>query len=270
MVASVISCTRGGAEAVPDEEGEAGDHITRTTVAPAPRAPYQSVSVSNGGTISGAVRFNGELQNDSTTVLPEDYNSCNKRLVIDEFSRINGRVENAVVWLLDIRLGKHPPLNRRYEVRKKNCLLEPSLQVAMVGGNVNLTNSDAVIEQANIVNIATGKSAGVAPFSDAGQVVPNFQMLRSTGAYEIFIESRPASRAWVVALDHPYYAITDKQGSFTISNVPSGTYTLRVWHPLLGTLDMVVEVTGRSRTTVDALFPPAPQIALESIAQDNS
>ena len=36
--------------------------------------------------------------------------------------------------------------------------------------------------------------------------------------------------AVVVALDTPYYGISDQHGQVVIANVPSGKYTLRVWY----------------------------------------
>jgi hypothetical protein len=35
---------------------------------------------------------------------------------------------------------------------------------------------------------------------------------------------------YLVAFDHPYFAVTDEDGAFSIANVPAGTYRLTVWH----------------------------------------
>jgi hypothetical protein len=35
---------------------------------------------------------------------------------------------------------------------------------------------------------------------------------------------------YIHVFDHPFFAITDHQGAFSISNVPPGTYTLKAWH----------------------------------------
>jgi hypothetical protein len=43
--------------------------------------------------------------------------------------------------------------------------------------------------------------------------------------------------------DHPFYAVTDGQGEFVLDNLPSGRYTLRIWHESLGTLRKDVTVS---------------------------
>ena len=35
-------------------------------------------------------------------------------------------------------------------------------------------------------------------------------------------------------LDHPFFAVTDDDGTFTIPNLPPGKYTLEAWHEELG------------------------------------
>jgi hypothetical protein len=48
--------------------------------------------------------------------------------------------------------------------------------------------------------------------------------------------------AWVTVIDSPYFAISDKDGKFTIKNVPPGKYTVEAAHRKLGTQTMEVEV----------------------------
>jgi len=51
---------------------------------------------------------------------------------------------------------------------------------------------------------------------------------------------------------HPWFAVADKDGTFSISNVPAGTYTLVAWHEKYGTVRTPVTVAGAG-TTVTAL-----------------
>ena len=40
--------------------------------------------------------------------------------------------------------------------------------------------------------------------------------------------------SWAMAVNNPYYALTDGDGKFSIDQVPPGTYQLIVWHPQTG------------------------------------
>ena len=60
----------------------------------------------------------------------------------------------------------------------------------------------------------------------------------------------PYMESWALAIDTPYYAITDGSGRFTISDVPPGTYRLVAWHPQAGPpVEQVVTVEPNGRVT---------------------
>ena len=40
-------------------------------------------------------------------------------------------------------------------------------------------------------------------------------------------------KTWVLVSDHPYYAVTDKNGNFSIDNIPPGTYEVVVSQKLI-------------------------------------
>ncbi len=54
--------------------------------------------------------------------------------------------------------------------------------------------------------------------------------------------------AWLVVAEHPYYALTDASGSFKITAVPPGTYTIQLWHETLGQQTRKVTVKAGEQT----------------------
>ncbi len=248
------ACSRGDEKSEDVNPEDTIGAAARVVVVPVPKGAYQVVTPSDTGSITGTVLFTGVPPGDTVTLIPAEQVGCNKPLTIDRLERTDGKVANVLVWLLDIRKGKALPLDRRYELRNGDCMWSPTIQVVAVGGTVNVFNEDPLVEQANIINIANGDTAGVAPFTDGGQIIPYTRLFKSPAAYEFSIESRPVSRAWIVALDHPYFAVTKKDGEFNLTGVPVGVYTLRAWHPVLGLIDKVVEVKNRQVTTVEAAF----------------
>jgi plastocyanin len=59
----------------------------------------------------------------------------------------------------------------------------------------------------------------------------------------------PEMVGYVVAVETPYFAVTKEDGSYTIADVPDGTYTVSVWHERLKKQSQEVQVKGS--TTAD-------------------
>ncbi|HSE90632.1 MAG TPA: hypothetical protein VLJ79_30765, partial [Candidatus Binatia bacterium] len=59
--------------------------------------------------------------------------------------------------------------------------------------------------------------------------------------------------AYIHVFDHPYFAVTDEQGLFTIPNLPAGTYVLKAWHEDLGvrSQEITVAESGEVRTVFE-------------------
>ena len=54
----------------------------------------------------------------------------------------------------------------------------------------------------------------------------------------------PWMRSYVAVMTHPYFDTSDKSGSFSIGDVPDGTYEVEAWHEKLGTQTAEVTVSG--------------------------
>ncbi|RMH81685.1 MAG: carboxypeptidase regulatory-like domain-containing protein, partial [Calditrichaeota bacterium] len=57
--------------------------------------------------------------------------------------------------------------------------------------------------------------------------------------------------AFVVAVQTPYFAVTDKEGNYIIKDVPPGKYTLKVWHEKRQAEPQEVEVPEKGEVTVN-------------------
>ncbi|MDH5348477.1 MAG: carboxypeptidase regulatory-like domain-containing protein, partial [Nitrospira sp.] len=64
--------------------------------------------------------------------------------------------------------------------------------------------------------------------------------------------------SWGVAVSNPYFAKTDEQGRFTLTDVPPGTYKLVVWHPYVRSTTEQTVIIGPKGTVDTQLVVPAP------------
>ena len=61
-------------------------------------------------------------------------------------------------------------------------------------------------------------------------------------------------RAWIYTPDNPYYAVVGENGSFRIGGVPPGKYTVKAWHPALGTEKIEINVQANGKAGVSFEF----------------
>src|SRR6266436_5472536 len=64
----------------------------------------------------------------------------------------------------------------------------------------------------------------------------------------------PWMKSYIAVFKHPYFAVTGKDGSFQLPNLPPGEYTLEAWHEKLGTMTQKITVAAGESKTVDFTF----------------
>jgi hypothetical protein len=249
--------TRNGARAADD-----GVAPRPSVITPAGQ-PYRVVPVVGGGAITGTVDIDGAAPVTPIIRPTVDQAVCGNSIV-DKSIKLSGtRIGGAVVWVTDIRSGKAFPLERRYELNNANCTLDPYVQAISTGGTLNVSNADRLVHTNRFINVGTGKIAGIAPFNDDGELVP-LDRFDESAEIEVVSDKHPWTRAWIAVLDHPYYAQTAANGTFTIDAIPAGRYRIRAWHPAIGfTDDSVTVLAGqqvaaalRIRPTVKPIVQP--------------
>jgi hypothetical protein len=74
--------------------------------------------------------------------------------------------------------------------------------------------------------------------------------------FHVKCDVHPWMSAWIAVIDNPYFAVTDKDGHFTLpKGLKDGHYTLHVWHESLGEQDLSLNVVD-GNANVDAIFQP--------------
>jgi len=253
-VASACSDEKKASAAQPVARKE-GSVAPRVAVVTAPTAPYRVISVASPGRITGTVDFDGVFPADSVIQLTAQQAGCGQSVVDHRIDRTGTSVAGAAVWLTDIRQGRAADVDKRFELANEDCVFTPRVQTVMTGGTLNVISNDVAMHRDRIVDVATGELAAIAPFNDNGQVIPFDRLLTKTEELEVTCELHPWAKAYVLVFDHPYYAMTDNNGTFSLDGIPAGTYHLRAWHPVLGLVDQTVTVGAGAAATVALKLP---------------
>lgn len=245
------------ADAAQPEARKEGSVEPRPSVVETPAQPYRPMSVTGGSRLTGTVDFNGALPPDSAIAVPPETQGCGQLTSVRTVERTGTKIGEAVVWLTDIRTGKPLPVERRFELANDGCLFNPRVQAVFAPGTLNMASEDVAMHTNHIIDVATGELEGIAPFNDNGEVVPFDRLLTKPAQLEITCQLHPWSKAWILVFDHPYFSVTERNGSFAIADIPPGTYRVKAWHPRLGVTEQSVTVAGGQTATL-ALTLGAP------------
>jgi hypothetical protein len=232
--------------------------------------PYKVTPVASAGTIAGTVDFEGTPPVAEVDRPSVDQKVCGNSIIAKNVTLTGTRVGGAVVWLTDIRAGKPFPLARRFDLTNDSCTLDPFVQVMPTNGTLNVGNDDRVLQTNRFINVGTGQVVAVAPFNDDGEVVP-VDRFTVPAEIEVVSEQHPWTHAWMAVLDHPYYAQTAANGTFSIDGIPPGRYRIRAWHPSLGFVDdSVTLAAGQQASVAFRILKAAPAVPTPAIAPAES
>ena len=129
---------------------------------------------------------------------------------LDQTSQVNPQADSP---------GKRP------QVIQKNKSFQPHLTVVRVGSTVDFPNHDPFFH--NVFSLFDGKRFDLGLY-EAGAT--NSVRFDHVGVSYLFCNIHPEMSAVVVAVDTPYYGISDKAGNLVIRNVPDGRYELHFWY----------------------------------------
>lgn len=181
---------------------------------------------------------------------------------------INGKkaksrnASNVVIWLSPAESAIIAPTaaaqsSPRPRLTQKDKSFQPHILVVPVGSLVQFPNRDPFFH--NVFSLFEGKRFDLGLY-EAGST--RDVLFDKPGISYIFCNIHAEMSAVVIALNTPYYAISDRRGQIVIPGVPPGRYTLRVWYE--GALPDALnaqtrEVTvGNGTSTIGNLRVPAP------------
>jgi plastocyanin len=146
----------------------------------------------------------------------------------------------AVVYVDAIAGKTFPPPAEHVVMDQKDMAFVPHILPVVVGTTVDFLNSDSFLHNVFTPDKCADKfNLGSWP---TGQT-KSFTFTKPCVA-ALLCNVHPEMEAFVVAVPTPYYAVTDKAGAFKISDIPDGTYTVKVWHPKLKEASREVAVAG--------------------------
>ena len=260
---------------------------------------YDVKEIAGGGTVRGTVTLSGLVPDPKAynLVIFPDPEYCGRisngngwRLLRDFLVNEQGEVRNVVVLLEGVTEGKPFSLSVP-RVEARDCRFLPFTTVVRSGHGIEVVNMDPVMHDIQAYETSTAMGPRVlfnSPLSfnrrhhrgdlhathdhrPGESLVRQFQLSKKRRTFVMQCGFHAYMQSWAIAVDNPYYVLTDENGRFSLEDVPPGTYDLRAWHPGIKqvvkqqvtiepgenlTVDFQLPSPGRRKTALTVRTPP--------------
>ena len=228
---------------------------------PVPAAPASSGPVESNGsaTIFGRVLFKGTPPPSRTIIMTADAfcatahptGAPTQTVLVNS----NGTLQNVFVYVKQgLPNRSYPPPRTAISLDQKGCMYTPHVLGVQVGQTLEVRNSDDTLHNINAAAVAN------MPFN-TGQPIAGMVYRHIFKTREVMIKVICNVHPWMVAyvgvLDHPFFGVTGTDGTFLLSPLPAGTYTIEAWHEKYGKLSQTVTVGEKETKGIDIEFKDA-------------
>jgi hypothetical protein len=246
------------------------------------KAEYTEAPVADGGTVSGKITFKGAVPGPKVSAFGKFPNSgyCDKfdsdgkgnRAVQEVKVGKDGSLQDVVVYIEEVEKGK-PFKFEGTDIKADGCrfLVQggPSTfaGVVMKKKEIRVLNNDAdpsdpkaatgVLHNPHAYEVAGTSNSTIfnLPLPEKGQTVKKPVILRKKNStFLVECDQHNYMQAFFMPIANPYYAIVGEDGSFSIGDVPPGTYEVYAWHPKLGKQEANITVTAKGQAKADFAF----------------
>ena len=214
-----------------------------------PAAPAAAaVDPATAATINGVVSFEGAAPANAAIKMNADP-VCMKENATPQTQETymvkDGKLGNVFVFVQDGLGGRtFPTPTEPVVLDQKGCRYHPHVFGLMVGQPMKIVNSDPTLHNIHAIPGTNSEFNTAQPIKGMST-----DHVFSAKEEKTIVPFKCDVHGWMNAyagvLDHPYFAVTDADGKFSIKNLPPGTYKLAAWHEKAGTKTIDVTVAAK-------------------------
>ncbi len=244
-------------ESAPEvEETEAQPPAEETTEEPTPE-PEASASSSDFTGVRGTVTLDGEKPRRKAIQMSADpgCDALHSSPVGTENALVtgSGQIMNVFVYVKDgEKLGNFSAPTTPAKLDQVGCMYTPHMLGVQTNQPIDIVNSDPLAH--NIHGLAK-----VNREFNFGQPTPGTRqhtLRRAENAITVKCDIHPWMNSILFVMDHPFFAITDNEGKYSLPNLPAGNHTLVAWHETFGEREMNISVSSGAGATADFTYTP--------------
>jgi hypothetical protein len=237
-----------------DDASEGGAPADSGAATPA----ASSVDPATAATIAGVVNFSGTAPANEKIDMAEEPTCAAKHTTPPTKETViasNGKLKNVFVYVKEgLPAGNYPASAERVVIDQDGCQYKPHVLGVHTNQDFIIRNSDDVSHNINATPTVNR------PFNSS-QPTKGMETPKQFSAAEVMVPVRCDVHGWMEAymgvLDHPYYAVSGDDGTYRITGLPPGTYTIEAWHEKYGTKTMSVTVAAQQTGQADFTYNAA-------------
>lgn len=256
-----IACGK-GKEASKEDEGEDDEQTTTTAAAstasgtPAAAAPAAAAVSADAATLTGLVKFEGaapKMTNIQMSADPycQSQHSSAPATEEDVVTGPAGELANVFVYIKDIK-GNFPAPSTPVVIDQKGCQYHPHVNAVMVGQPLQIRNDDATLHNVHAMPTANSQFNEGQPVQ--GMVSTKHLDKPEVTPFKIKCDVHGWMKSYMAVMPHPFYSVSQTNGTFTISNLPPGQYTVVAWHEKYGQQEQQVTVGAKESKALNFTF----------------
>ena len=206
------------------------------------------------GDVQGKIIFEGKapkmkslrMDADPVCVANNEIQPRREWLILDE----NNSVKNVLVFIKESKSGSLAENNDEPKdiavIDQKGCVYVPHVLGLMVGQQLDILNSDGTLHNIHALPKVNKEFNKAMPRS---KKLMSVTFDKAEAPFKVKCDVHPWMGAFLGVFDHPYFAVTDDSGSYTISGLAPGKYVIEAWHEKLGSqiADITVDDSGASQ-----------------------
>jgi plastocyanin len=221
-------------------------------------APAASAQGAAGGTVRGRITFTGKEPGNRVIRMGMDpmcaTANAGKRPINEVYLVGDNNALGNVFVKLEGSFPTTPVPSQPVEIDQVACFYKPRVVGARVGQTLRVRNLDNLMH-----NVHSDSAKGNAfNFAEPIKGMQRDITVKDEEMLRIGCDVHRWMTAWVGIVSHPYFTVSDVQGTFTIANVPAGKRNITAWHEAFGVLTKAVEVKAGQTATVDFVYTQKP------------
>ena len=198
-----------------------------------------TMSTADAGKISGTVTYKGKARKPKSIQMSADAVCAaihttpakDEKMIVGKGEGDIHSLANVFVYVKSgLKKQDYPVPDKPVVIDQKGCTYVPHVLGIRVGQELQFKNSDKTMHNVHSLSKKTSKQFNRG--MPAGSPNAKYKLTKPEVMAKIKCDAHTWMTCYVGALEHPFFAVTGKDGKFSIDGLDDGEYEIEAWHEM--------------------------------------